>query len=69
MRSHRFRGSSEIHVPTLILVGELDISDVHAHAGAIEEGIAGAQRDVIINSGHLVQLEQSEIVVESFRTL
>jgi pimeloyl-ACP methyl ester carboxylesterase len=55
---------SEIHVPTLILVGELDISDVHAHAGAIEEGIAGAQRDVIINSGHLVQLEQSEIVVE-----
>ena len=54
----------EIHVPTLILVGELDISDVHAHAGAIEEGIAGAQRDVIINSGHLVQLEQSEIVVE-----
>jgi len=54
----------EIHVPTLILVGELDISDVHAHAGAIEEGIAGAQRDVIINSGHLVQLEQPEIVVE-----
>ena len=55
---------SEIHVPTLILVGELDISDVHAHAGAIEEGIAGAQRDVIINSGHLVQLEQPEIVAE-----
>jgi pimeloyl-ACP methyl ester carboxylesterase len=54
----------EIHVPTLILVGEMDISDVHGHAGAIEEGIAGAQRDVIINSGHLVQLEQSEIVVE-----
>jgi 3-oxoadipate enol-lactonase len=54
----------EIHVPTLILVGELDISDVHAHAGAIEEGIAGAQRDIIINSGHLIQLEQPEIVVE-----
>jgi len=54
----------EVHVPTLILVGELDISDVHAHAGAIEEGIAGAQRDVIINSGHLVQLEQPEIVAE-----
>lgn len=54
----------EIHAPTLILVGELDISDVHAHASAIEEGIAGAQRDVIINAGHLVQLEQPEIVVE-----
>ena len=54
----------EIHVPALILVGELDISDVHGQAGAIEEGIAGAQRDVIINSGHLVQLEQPDIVVE-----
>ena len=54
----------EIHAPTVILVGELDISDVHAHAGAIEEGIAGAQRDIIINAGHLVQLEQPEIIVE-----
>ena len=51
-------------MPTLILVGEFDISDVHAHAGAIEEGIAGADRDVIINAGHLVQLEQPEILVE-----
>ena len=55
---------SEIHVPTLILVGEFDISDVHAHAGAIEEGIAGADRDIIINAGHLVQLEQPEILIE-----
>jgi 3-oxoadipate enol-lactonase len=55
---------SEIHVPTLILVGEFDISDVHAHAGAIEEGIPGADRDIIINAGHLVQLEQPEILVE-----
>ena len=55
---------SEIHIPTLILVGEFDISDVHAHAGAIEEGIPGADRDIIINAGHLVQLEQPEILVE-----
>jgi 3-oxoadipate enol-lactonase len=55
---------AEIHVPTIIVVGELDISDVHAHAGAIEEAIPGAQRDIIINSGHLVQLEQPEIVLE-----
>jgi 3-oxoadipate enol-lactonase len=54
----------EIHIPTRILVGEFDISDVHAHAGAIEEGIAGSERDVIINAGHLVQLEQSEIVLD-----
>ena len=55
---------SEIHAPTLILVGEYDISDVHAHAGAIEAGIAGAERDIIINAGHLIQLEQPDILVE-----
>jgi 3-oxoadipate enol-lactonase len=55
---------NEIHVPAIILVGERDISDVHAQAGAIEEGIAGTQKDVIINSGHLVQLEQPEILLE-----
>src|SRR5579863_5657680 len=54
----------EIHVPTEILVGEVDIADVHAQAGSIEEGIAGAQRDVVINAGDLVQLEQPEILLE-----
>jgi 3-oxoadipate enol-lactonase len=54
----------EIHAPTIVLVGEFDISDVHAHAGAIEDGIAGAQRDIIINSGDLVQLEQPDILIE-----
>ena len=54
----------EIHAPTEILVGEVDIEDVHAEAGAIEEGITGAQRDVVINAGDLVQLEQPEIVIE-----
>jgi 3-oxoadipate enol-lactonase len=55
---------AEIHVPTLILVGEVDISDVHASAGAIESAIPGAQRDIIINAGHLVQLEQPDILLE-----
>jgi 3-oxoadipate enol-lactonase len=54
----------EIHVPTEVLVGEVDIADVHAEAGAIEERVSGAQRDVIINAGDLVQLEQPEIVLE-----
>lgn len=55
---------SEIRVPTLILVGEFDISDVHAQAGAIESGIPGAERDVIINAGHLIQLEQPDVLLE-----
>jgi 3-oxoadipate enol-lactonase len=54
----------EIHVPTSIVVGEFDIPDVHAHAGAIEAGIPGSERDIIINAGHLVQIEQPDVLME-----
>ena len=49
---------AEIHVPTLILVGESDIPDVHAHAGVLEAGIHGARRKIVRGTGHLIQLEQ-----------
>jgi 3-oxoadipate enol-lactonase len=48
----------EIHVPTLLLVGDADIPDVHAHAGAIEAGIPRARRVVIKDVGHLMYLEK-----------
>jgi 3-oxoadipate enol-lactonase len=51
---------NEIKVPALILVGEFDIPDVHAHAGAIQAGIANSKRDIIPNSGHLIPIEQPE---------
>jgi 3-oxoadipate enol-lactonase len=54
---HRLK---EIRVPTLILVGDADIPDVHAHAGAIEAGIAGSKRVVITDAGHLMYLEKPE---------
>lgn len=47
----------DIKVPTLLVVGEWDIPDVHAHVGAIEAGISGAQRIVLLRSGHLVHFE------------
>ncbi len=47
----------EIQAPTLVLVGDADIPDVHAHAGAIEAGIPRARRIVIRNAGHLMYLE------------
>ena len=50
----------EIRVPTLILAGDVDIPDVHAHAGAIEAGIPGSKRLVITESGHLMYLEKPE---------
>lgn len=51
---------AEIHVPTLILVGEFDIPDVHAYAGAINAGIPESCREVISKAGHLIPLEQPE---------
>jgi pimeloyl-ACP methyl ester carboxylesterase len=48
----------EIRIPTLILVGDADIPDVHAHAGAIELGIPNAERVIVKDSGHLMYLEK-----------
>jgi pimeloyl-ACP methyl ester carboxylesterase len=52
---------SEIKIPALILVGEFDIPDVHAHAGVINAGIKNSKRVIIGNSGHLIPLEQPKI--------
>ncbi len=54
----------EIEVPALIIVGEYDIPDCHAHAGAIEAGIAGSQRVIINKAGHIVTLEQPAVFNE-----
>ena len=51
---------SEIKVPALVLIGEFDIPDVHAHSGVIESGIANAKREIIFKCGHLIPLEQPE---------
>jgi 3-oxoadipate enol-lactonase len=63
----------EVAVPTLIIVGEHDVPDVHAHAGALEAGIRGARRVVLAGSGHLPQLEVpdafNELVLEFLSAL
>lgn len=51
---------SEIKVPTLIIVGEGDIPDVHAHAGAVEAGIANSRREIISHAGHLPAFERPQ---------
>jgi len=48
----------EIKTPTLIVTGDADIPDVHAHAGAIEAGIPRAHRAVMEGAGHLLYLEK-----------
>ena len=47
-----------VRAPTLILVGEADIADVHAHCGAINVGIRESTMEVIKDAGHLIQLEK-----------
>ena len=56
---------SEIKVPTLILVGEYDIPDVHAHAGVINAGIKNSRREIIPKSGHLIPVEQPGLFNEA----
>jgi pimeloyl-ACP methyl ester carboxylesterase len=51
---------SEIDVPTLLITGESDHPDIHAHAGAIQAGIAQAQRIVFPRAGHLVHMERPD---------
>jgi tetratricopeptide (TPR) repeat protein len=58
---------AEIAVPTLIVVGEHDIADVHTHCGALEGGIPGAQRVIIRNAAHLVPLDQPEAFLAAVR--
>ncbi|MCK6462958.1 MAG: alpha/beta hydrolase [Candidatus Pacebacteria bacterium] len=52
---------SQIKIPTVILAGESDIPDVHAHMGAIQAGIVGSKRVVLINSGHLAHFEVPDL--------
>jgi 3-oxoadipate enol-lactonase len=48
---------SEIEVPVLVLVGELDLDTVHDAAGRVLAGIAGARRVDWPDAGHLPSLE------------
>ncbi len=50
----------EIKVPALVVVGEYDHPDVHAHSGVIETGIPGAERIIINKAGHLAHMEQPQ---------
>jgi 3-oxoadipate enol-lactonase len=56
---------SEIKIPTLIIVGEFDIPDVHAHAGVINAGIENSKRIIIPKSGHLIPIEQPDLFNEA----
>ena len=54
---------STIAVPTLILVGEYDVADNHAQAGAVEALMPNTKRVVVPNAGHLLYLERPDAFV------
>ncbi len=50
----------EIHVPTLVIVGDGDVPDVIETADMLEQGIAGARKVVFPNVAHMVNMERPE---------
>ena len=51
---------SEIEVPTLIVVGDHDVSDIFGVAATLEAKILGAEKVVIEGAGHHVNMERPE---------
>lgn len=51
---------AEIHVPTLAVVGDLDMPDILEIVGLIEKNIKGARKEVINGVAHMVSMEKPE---------
>ncbi len=49
---------AEIRVPTLVMVGDYDASDVMAVADKLEREVAGSKKVVFPNTAHMIPLEQ-----------
>jgi 3-oxoadipate enol-lactonase len=50
----------EIQAPTLVLVGEEDVADIHAIADRLAREIPGARRSTIANTAHVPSMERPE---------
>jgi len=62
---------AEVRVPTLIIVGNLDLPDKLALTEQLATGIPGARREIIAGAAHMVTMEQPQefnrIVLEFLR--
>lgn len=59
---------SEIHCPTLVVVGERDLPDFQQITDLLHTGIAGARKVVLPGVGHLASMEAAEPFTELVRT-
>ena len=60
---------SEVNVPTLVMLGELDASDIHSIGKLICQGVATSQLVTIPGAGHTLVMETPDEfnqVVEAF---
>jgi len=55
----------EIHVPTLVIVGDLDTTDVIQACAALADGIAGARHVVFPGVAHMVNLERPDLFYQT----
>lgn len=53
-----FRRLHELHVPTLVLIGEYDHSFFHETADFLAAGIPGVRNSVISHAGHLPNMDE-----------
>ena len=53
----------DVQAPTLMIIGDADIADVHAFGGAIQAAVPVVRREVWKDDGHLVQLEKPAEVI------
>lgn len=51
---------SEIKIPTLIIVGDHDVSDIFGVADALEAEISEAKKVIIEGAGHHVNMEKPD---------
>ena len=51
---------SEVHVPTLVVLGEKDAPDIHAIGRVIQESVVGSQLVKIRGAGHTLVMERPE---------
>jgi 3-oxoadipate enol-lactonase len=49
---------TEIRVPTLVVVGDLDMPDIMEIVGLIEKNVKGAQKAIIKDTAHMVNMEK-----------
>lgn len=60
---------AEIHAPTLVLVGKVDIKDVFDQAKAVAAAVPGAKLETVPDTGHFMYLEKPKDFAERVERL